>query len=608
MMELNSEWWETPINNSSSNSLEELSEQFERRLKFGDCTPLEKKVIEVIIEVCNVDFKPDDWENPFPPSIILSERRSWTPTDLTPEQKEIIFKIAPFIPNAELKARINDIAWTYCERSNTTFRETAIETYLSMPTDEESWLLKTQYAWQRVIEIARRSGDSGHHHIHQVSDNLLSLIDAVDSSLSGTHLLSVAIFLRLNNLCRKDKKEVVALALEDQATEALKNNNHLTALDCLSEASRWYVSFDGNKQCDMLVKCADIHESLATLKPESSESAIVVTVNCLENSLATLRKLPKKYRITNGIDTRIIELVHKVNDSREILIESMTHIAEREINLQDCISKVQRYVSGISDPLEATLKFVSLGWYVEPYKVVSDAQSRVNSNIISWAHHTTYDSSTGQKIFDSLNAAAPPDFEGSPEVWSEVCRIYKAQIEVFAKGAILPGQDIINTEHRFSLTHFIRLCYDSRFVPSGREHLWALGLNEGMKGNYGVAVSVLAPQFEHFVRDVLRSLGVQTRIIQDDGTEDEKSLNALIDEPALVEKFGDSIVFEMRLLLCDSQGVNLRNRVAHGLIDDSVNWSLQAVYFWWFTLRLTLIPLLLTTLPNQEGELNDRLC
>lgn len=252
-MELNSEWWETPINNSSSNSLEELSQQFERRLKSGDCTPLEKEVIEVINEICNVDFNPDDWESPFPPSIILGERRSWTPTDLTPEQKEIIFKIAPLIPNVELKARINDIAWTYCKRSNTTFRETAIEAYLSMPTDEESWLLKTQYAWQRVIEIARRSGNSGHHHIRQVSDNLLSLIDAVDSSLSGTHLLSVAIFLRLNNLCRKDKKEVVALALEDQATEALKNNNHLTALDCLSEASLWYVSFDDNKQCDMLV-------------------------------------------------------------------------------------------------------------------------------------------------------------------------------------------------------------------------------------------------------------------------------------------------------------------------------------------------------------------
>jgi|GEM_PF-2071371 hypothetical protein len=604
-MELNSEWWETPINNSSSNSLEELSEQFERRLKSGDCTSLEEKVIEVINEICNVDFKPDDWENPFPPSIILGERRSWTPTDLTEDQKGILFEIAPIMSNVELKARINDIAWTYCDRSNATFRETTIETYLSMPIDEESWLLKTQFAWQRAIEIARRSGNSGYHHIRQVSDNLFSLIDAVDSSLSGTHLLSVAIFLRLNNLCQKDKKEAVALALEDHATEALKNNNHLTALDCLSEASRWYVNFDDNKQRDMLVKCADIHESLATLKPESSESAIVVTVNCLENSLAILRKLPKKYRITNGIDKRIIELVHKINDSREILIESMTCITGRNINLQDCISTAQKYVSGVSDPLEAALKFVKLGRLFEPEELVSDAQSRVNSSIISWAHRTTYDPSTGQKVFDSHNAVTPPHFEGSPEVWSEVCRAYKTQIEILAKGAILPAQDVINFEHRLSLSYFIQLCYNSCFVPSGHEYLWALGLNEGMKGNYGVAASVLAPQFEHLVRDFLRSIGTQTRIIQDDGTEDEKSLNALINEPAVVDKFGDSIVFEMRLLLCDPQGVNLRNRVAHGLIDDSVNWSLQAVYFWWFTLRLTLIPILLTTLPNQEGDLND---
>ena len=604
-MELNSEWWETTINNSSSNSLEELSQQFERRLKSGDCTPLEKEVIEVINEICNVDFNPDDWESPFPPSIILGERRSWTPTDLTGDQEEILFEIAPLMSNVELKARINDIAWTYCDRSNTTFRETAIETYLSMPVDEESWLLKTQFAWQRVIEIAHRSGNSGHHYIHRVSDNLLSLIDTVDPPLSSTQLLSIAMFLRLNKLCRKDKIETVALGLESHAKKALNTNNYIAALDCLSEASRWYVNLDDNKRYDMLVKCADIHESLATLTHESTESAAAFTVTCLENSLVILRKLSKNYRTANGLDKRITELTHKIDDAREILIESMTCITGRNINLLDCISTAQKYVSGVSDPLEAALKFVKLGWLFEPDELVSDAQSRVNSSITSWTHRTTYDPSTGQKVFDSLNAVTPPHFEGSPEVWSEVCRTYKTQIEILAKGAILPAQDVINIEHRLSLRYFIQLCYNSCFVPSGHEYLWALGLNEGMKGNYGVATSVLAPQFEHLVRGVLRSIGTQTRIIQDDGTEDEKSLNALISEPALVEKFGDSIVFEMRLLLCDSQGVNLRNRVAHGLIDDSVNWSLQAVYFWWFTLRLTLIPILLTTLPNQEGDLND---
>lgn len=604
-MELNSEWWETPINNSSSNSLEEISEQFERQLKSGDRTSLEKKVIEVINEVCNVDFKPDDWENPFPPSIILGERRSWTPTDLTEDQEEILLEIAPLMSNVELKARMNDIAWTYCDRSNTTFRETAIEAYLSLPIDEESWRLRTQFAWQRVIEIARRSGNSGYRYIHRVSGELLSLIDTANFSLSSTQLLSVAIFLRLNKLCRKNKMETVALGLENCATKALDTNNYIAALDCLCEASRWYVNLNNNKQYDMLVKCAAIHESLAALTPESTESAAAFTVTCLENSLVILRKLPKNYRTANGLDERITELTHKVDDARESLIESMTCITGRNINLQDCISTAQKYVSGVSDPLEAALKFVKLGRLFEPEELVSDAQSRVNSSIISWAHRTTYDPSTGQKVFDSHNAVTPPHFEGSPEVWSEVCRAYKTQIEILAKGAILPAQDVINFEHRLSLSYFIQLCYNSCFVPSGHEYLWALGLNEGMKGNYGVATSVLAPQFEHLVRDFLRSIGTQTRIIQDDGTEDEKSLNALINEPAVVDKFGDSIVFEMRLLLCDPQGVNLRNRVAHGLIDDSVNWSLQAVYFWWFTLRLTLIPILLTTLPNQEGDLND---
>ncbi len=42
----------------------------------------------------------------------------------------------------------------------------------------------------------------------------------------------------------------------------------------------------------------------------------------------------------------------------------------------------------------------------------------------------------------------------------------------------------------------------------------------------------------------------------------------------------------MKFLLTKSIGYNLRNNVAHGLSSRNVFNSIQAVYLWWFILRL----------------------
>jgi hypothetical protein len=50
--------------------------------------------------------------------------------------------------------------------------------------------------------------------------------------------------------------------------------------------------------------------------------------------------------------------------------------------------------------------------------------------------------------------------------------------------------------------------------------------------------------------------------------------------------FGDDLTFEIKALFCDSLGANLRNELAHGLVDHNACNSLHGVYAWWLTLRL----------------------
>ena len=50
--------------------------------------------------------------------------------------------------------------------------------------------------------------------------------------------------------------------------------------------------------------------------------------------------------------------------------------------------------------------------------------------------------------------------------------------------------------------------------------------------------------------------------------------------------FGDDLSFEIRALFCDPYGPNLRNELAHGLLDEDACQSIYSVYAWWLGLNL----------------------
>ena len=59
-----------------------------------------------------------------------------------------------------------------------------------------------------------------------------------------------------------------------------------------------------------------------------------------------------------------------------------------------------------------------------------------------------------------------------------------------------------------------------------------------------------------------------------------------MDLPQTEEIFGEDLSFEIRSLFCDPFGPNLRNKLAHGLLDDRACYSPDAIYAWWLGLKL----------------------
>ena len=84
----------------------------------------------------------------------------------------------------------------------------------------------------------------------------------------------------------------------------------------------------------------------------------------------------------------------------------------------------------------------------------------------------------------------------------------------------------------------------------------------------------------------LKQVGAKTTNLDKDGIENENGLSTLMDLPEAEIVFGKDLAFELRALFCDAFGPNLRNELAHGLLEEDDCHSPFAIYAWWFGLRL----------------------
>ena len=62
----------------------------------------------------------------------------------------------------------------------------------------------------------------------------------------------------------------------------------------------------------------------------------------------------------------------------------------------------------------------------------------------------------------------------------------------------------------------------------------------------------------------------------------------MLDNPDIEKVMDKNLIFEFKALLSDAVGPNLRNEMAHGLLEADEARSVYAIYLWWLCLRLVI--------------------
>jgi hypothetical protein len=276
-----------------------------------------------------------------------------------------------------------------------------------------------------------------------------------------------------------------------------------------------------------------------------------------------------------------------LNKSEEMASGEMITIRTPGFHISQLIETARNSVSGKSIQ-EALSVFVGLYHGADVEKLRNCVLERRNKFFFRSFFASTKMSRDGRTIAKSPALGHGEEITEDTEnaIHTEMIRDHIINIGIVVKGNILPALEILILEHRLREADFIGLAYQSPIVPKDRAGLFGKALFCGYDCDFIAALHLLIPQIENMVREHLKQAGAITTTLDENGIQKENGMSALMKLPEAEQVFGKNLTFELKALFCDPFGPNLRNEIAHGLLDESDCSSQYAIYAWWLALKL----------------------
>ena len=543
------------------------------------------RVLRILAEACSMTLSSERSNEPFGPLWRDRQDRSIIPSDFTESEIDFFAKITDSVDEPTLKARLADLVWVRGVPGAFRFAVKAIDSYTQAPPSPGTWFPDGEECWNRAISLSHMVGKASGDRLDKIDSSIIKSIDT--KSMDDTFFT-----YRLANTLEsgglgKTHSAKVAEKLRSLADAFCAAGNFDAGGRHYSAAARWYKS-SGNEptSIEMTVAEAESFVSDAKARLSSDDPSHAVAATFLESAIQVYRSIPGTHRDLHNVDKRIQTLRLLLSEYGERALDEMMTITSSSVDVTDSVKLARASVSD-KPTHEALRAFANLS-RVRAKELRDLALDSLNRFPLRSLFTTVTSSSDGRTIAKSPGMTRSSSSNKNEDaILAEMTSIYCGMtVRVIVLSQILPALDVLTLEHRLQTGYFIELARRSPVVPLGREVLFGKALAEGFNRNFDTAIHLLAPQIEHVVRVQLKIAGVNTTHLDQNGIETENGLSTLIDLPETAEIFDEDDTYEIRNLFCEPLGSNLRNNIAHGLLDDQQAQSIETIYAWWFGLKL----------------------
>ena len=541
------------------------------------------KVLRLLAEACDMMLSPSSHNEPFRPTLVSGPYRSILPEDLSVSEIEFFAQIIDSIDNPFLKGRLSDIVFFRQKRREAKFALAAIDSYRSIPLDSTTWSVGAEQCWERAITLTRMLGRGAGKRLSEIES---AIVDAVKATTheDGFLLRSLSELLKATNLGSNDSG-LIAEKLESVAVEFEQLCDFDLSRAYYNDSAIWFQrSGDIGKSIALTVAEAEALVSLANFRISSAPPSYGVAASFLQSAIQVYRKIPRAERPSHNVDQRIKELGDELNDANQRAMNEMATVSVSSGDVSDIVELARQSVSGLA-PGDALGTFTDL--YHARFQKIRETAVRYATNSIRAMMPTVVKSEDGRVVASHPGLSGPiPSDEDEAVIRAEMARHYVSETRLAVIGLIVPALDTLHLEHRLREADFVEVARLSPVVPPEREMLIGKALFQGYDGDFVASLHILSPQIEHIVRFQLKQSGVDTTHLDPKDIQHERGLSSLVESPEVARIFGEDAAYEIKTLFCDPFAYNLRNDVAHGLVDDRRSQSVESVYAWWFGMKL----------------------
>ena len=579
--------WEAVVDNVSYKGYTSLSDALHKSATKAASEDREAhaKVLRLLGEACSMMLSPDKPNEPFEPLVRIGGSRSTMPDDFTDSEIDFFAHIVDSIDKPALKGRLADLVWLLRQPRNVKFALDAIGSYMQVPLDVDNWFGDGEQCWKRAIGLCRMIGPTCADHLDQIET---SMIETLESTTTGDKFFGhrLADTLWSEGLGRSNSADIAA-KLGSLAKGFDSIGDFHASGRFYNAAARWFRSSgDDEKAIDVTVDEAEAFVSDATARMSSNSPSHGVAASFVEDAIQVYRTVPRDQRGRHDVDQRIQELKLRLSEHGERAQEEMVTVRGDKIDVGDTMQKARDAVRG--KPVHEALKAFADLHRINVRELREAAIKNLSHTPFLASIPKVYSSHDGRVIARTPGiSGSVPSVDDEAEILGQMNRVeYPTRVGIIVQAMILPSLDVLTMEHRVRTLDLIDLARRSPIVPIGREVLFGRALAHGFNRDFATSIHLLAPQIEHMVRVPLKIAGVSTSHLDKDGIETENGLSALIDLPQTMASFGEDLTYEIKALFCDQMGPNLRNNIAHGLLNDQQANSVEAVYAWWLGLQL----------------------
>ena len=536
------------------------------------------KAWNLLGHLCCVTLQASTPHEPFHPMRQDAAGQSMVPRDMDEGIAVAIHQLALSIGDSELRSRLFDAAWD--RLSNHGAAREAVRSYMLSARhlfDPTRWSAFTMRI-ERALRLGRQLGNM------ELVEEILRDIENKIIKLNGSGPLRMT--CRLMDLLyefRHGEPGMMRDIAAKGAKLAEKKGDFERARNYHEHVARW-CRRDEDAQGERAANIA-VAESLCRQGEScSSPGQELMAVHYLEQAHEAYRNIPE---MRNKTDEVYALLREKQRQTVNLLGQFRTECPEAS----ELIRYAREHVAGKS----FRGGMLALATVLKPTDF--DQESKVARELMEkYPLQGLFGGMTidrfGRNVAHHTPAFTADEKQFEQALWERVVQQVNMNYQLQVSTGIVPAIHQLNFEHSPCIGDMNDLVVNNPMVPSGHEELFARGFLAGLRWNFAESLSILVPQFENSLRHVLMQGGHEMVTRDKHGLQNFVQMGRILSEwrAELENALGADSIKEIKSLFTDQHSPDLRNRIAHGLMDHEDFFHPSAIYAWWFILHLLICP------------------